>query len=211
MRTQKPPDIVIRRLVLYLRTLENLETTDKEEVISSYALSHLAGVSATQLRKDLAWFGEFGKQGVGYNIETLREEIREALNLDGNYPTGLIGAGGLGMALARYSIRRYRDESAYPFQLVAMFDNDPAKVGGTIDGVPIFDVRELAEKIQTLGLQIVIISVPAAAAQDIANACVAAGIRAMLSFAPVKLTVPAGVRVHYADLGLDLGHLVYYL
>jgi redox-sensing transcriptional repressor len=211
MRRNKTPDIVIRRLALYLRSLENLEPNTDDNIISSYELSELAGVSATQLRKDLALFGEFGKQGVGYNVDRLREEVRSLLNLHRGYPTGLVGAGGLGMALARYSIRQSQLQDQYPFQLVAMFDNDPVKIGMKIDGVPIYDVGELATVASNLGLQIVIISVPAGSAQDIANVCVAAGIRAMLSFAPIKLSVPAGFRVHYADLSLELRHLAYYL
>jgi len=211
MRRQKTPDIVIRRLVLYLRALENIDNTDKESIISSYELSERAGVSATQLRKDLAMFGEFGKQGVGYNVNRLREEIREVLNLHRTYRLGLIGAGGLGMALARYNNRRYQTEDSYPFQLMAIFDNDPAKIGREADGVPIYDVKELSDQISALGLQLIIISVPVSVAQAVANICVAAGIKAILCFAPTKLNVPPDVRIHYSDLGLELRHLVYYI
>ncbi|MGI5840385.1 MAG: redox-sensing transcriptional repressor Rex [bacterium] len=211
MRRQKTPDIVIRRLVLYLRVLESIDTTENDNIISSYELSGRAGVSATQLRKDLAMFGEFGKQGVGYNVNRLRAEIRKVLNLNRTYRMGLIGAGGLGVALARYNNRRYQTEESYPFQLIAAFDNDPTKIGREANGVPIYGVTELADRIGELGLQIVIISVPAGAAQDVANTCVTAGIKAILCFAPTKLNLPPDVRVHYSDLGLELRHLVYYI
>lgn len=127
MRWTKISKAVIRRLPVYLRILD--EVAEDTQLISSQELADRAGVGSALVRKDLAWFGEFGKQGVGYQVEFLRSELRKILNLNREIPMGLIGAGSLGEAVTRYSLRRYEEDSSFSVKLVALFDNDPEKIG----------------------------------------------------------------------------------
>ncbi|HCJ09576.1 MAG TPA: redox-sensing transcriptional repressor Rex, partial [Clostridiales bacterium] len=205
-------DVVIRRLVLYLRILDELDLVDGDAYISSQDLGDRAGVSPAQVRKDLASFGEFGKQGVGYNARYLREELRSILNLHQRVGVAVIGVGELGTALARYISRRAGRGERYPFHVAALFDTDPRKVGQTVDpGLEILPAERLAEEIGKRGVDIAIITVPASAAQGVADVCVEAGVKAILNFAPVKLFVPDDVRVHYSDVSLELQQLAYHL
>ena len=211
MRKLKAPDVVIQRLALYLRLLQQMGD-DAERFISSKELGERAGVNAAQVRKDLALFGEFGKQGVGYEVGYLREELRQILNANKIINIGLVGAGELGTALTRYNLRRFSRERNYPFRMVACFDADPAKVGKKIDKVvEIFPFDQLAEKVREMNIEMMIIAVPAEVAQVVVDACIAAGIRAMLNFAPTKIFVPQNVRLHYSDVSLELQQLAYYL
>jgi redox-sensing transcriptional repressor len=168
-------------------------------------------VGSALVRKDLAWFGEFGKQGVGYQVEFLRSELRKILNLNREIPMGLIGAGSLGEAVTRYSLRRYEEDSSFSVKLVALFDNDPEKIGGSIENIPIFSLDELAAKTKELNLELAMIAVPAEYAQEVANKVIKAGIKGILNFAPVKLQVPEDIQVANADVSLELQFLAYYL
>ncbi len=205
------PDVVVRRLVLYLRILQDIDAKDRP-YISSKELGELAGISPPQVRKDLAVFGEFGKQGVGYDIDYLREELRDILHVNRAINIVLVGAGDLGVAISRYNLRRFARERNYPFRLVAIFDNDPAKIGRRVENkVEIRPVEELGQVVAEMQAAMAIITVPASAAQAVADTIVRAGIKAILNFAPVKLKVPPDVRLHYSDVALEMEQLAFYL
>ncbi|MBE3599254.1 MAG: redox-sensing transcriptional repressor Rex [Limnochordaceae bacterium] len=211
MRWKKISDAVVRRLPLYLRVLEEAHQSGDTKLMSSHELGERAGVSPALVRKDLAWFGEFGKQGVGYEVGYLREELRKILNLDREIRIGLIGVGSLGHALVRYNQQRYAEDSHFNLHIVALFDNDPSKVHRQLDGMLIHPIDALPEVTRQERLQMAIVTVPAAAAQQVAERCVEAGIRAILNFAPAKLVVPAGVHLANADVSLEMQRLAYYL
>jgi len=213
VRRLRVPDVVIRRLVIYLRILYDMDLSEPDTyIISSQELGQRAGVSPAQVRKDLATFGEFGKQGVGYEARFLREELRAILNLDRRVKVAIIGVGELGTALSRYVSRRSGRNPGYPFEVAALFDSDPEKVGRTVEpGVTILPPEDLRRVAGDRGLDIAVITVPAGAAQKVADLCVEAGIKAILNFAPVKLFVPDEVRVHYSDVSLELQQLAFYL
>ncbi len=211
MRWKKISDAVVRRLPLYLRVLEDVSRDEDRRLMSSQELGERAGVSPALVRKDLAWFGEFGKQGVGYEISYLKDELRRILNLDANIRVALIGAGSLGQALTRYNRGRLEQDRSFNVEIVSIFDNDPSKYGRMIDRIRISPIEEFAAITQELGVKMAIITVPAENAQEVADVVVAADIRAILNFAPVKLVVPGHVRVASADLSLEMQRLAYYL
>jgi len=211
MRWKKISDAVVRRLPLYLRVLEEVSRDEGRKLMSSQELGERAGVSPALVRKDLAWFGEFGKQGVGYEVSYLKDELRRILNLDRQIRVALIGVGSLGQALTRYNRNRVRQDDSFNIEIVALFDNDPKKFGMEVDGITIHPFSAFEEKTRALDVRMAIVTVPADQAQMVADAAVAAGIRAILNFAPVKLVVPEGVRVANADLSLELQRLAYYL
>jgi redox-sensing transcriptional repressor len=202
-------DAVIRRLPIYLRVLE--EVKGKQSSISSHELGEKAGVTPALVRKDLAWFGEFGKQGVGYDVEFLQDELRKILHLDEPLHMALVGVGSLGHALSRYNRRRFLEDPVFTIKLVALFDVDPRLVGSMIDDMPIYRFRDVAKVIHEMEIQIAIITVPADSAQEVCDALVDAGIKAILNFAPVQLEVPESVYVANADLSLELQRLAYYI
>lgn len=210
MRDANAPEVVVRRLALYLRVL-NATSADDKNYISSQELGERAGASAAQVRKDLAFFGEFGKQGVGYEVGFLRGEIARILNVDRVVRFVILGAGELGVALARYTQRRRETEHGYPFLLAGLFDVDPSKIGQTVDGTAIEHLDALQDAVKESGVRMALITVPAQAAQEAVNASVRAGIRAILNFAPKSVSVPENVRLHNADVTLDLHHLAYFL
>ena len=199
------PDIVIGRLPLYLRAL-NFLAAEGREVTSSQELGDRLGISSAQIRKDLSHFGEFGKQGTGYNINYLREQLREILHVNSVWDVVLVGAGDLGHALARYGGFVGRG-----FRIVAVFDNDPAKIGRQIGDLEIQDVAQLGEYVRAKGIKIGIIAVPANVAQEVARALVDAGIKAILNYAPITLTVPSGIKVQHIDPVVHLQRMTYYL
>lgn len=211
MRWKKISDAVIRRLPLYLRVLDELAADPNSQLISSQDLGLKAGVGPALVRKDLAWFGEFGKQGVGYEVKYLRDELRRILNLDSEIKVALVGAGSLGVAFARYSQKRSAEDNSFNVKIAALFDTDPNKIGQEIDGIPVFAASELKEKVKELQLHMAIISVPSEYAQEVADELVEAGVKAILNFAPIKVSVPEGVHLASADLSLELQRLAYYL
>lgn len=211
MRWNKISDAVVRRLPIYLRVLDDLAKSGDTPLISSQELGEKAGVGSALVRKDLAWFGEFGKQGVGYEVEYLRSELRQILNLDREHNVILVGAGSLGVALARYAVRRCQEDESFSLKLIGLFDQDPDKVGRAYAGVPVYAMAEMEGFIRKHNVRMAIITVPADAAQEIALRLVESGVRAILNFAPAKLILPGHVQMANADLTLELQRLAYYL
>jgi redox-sensing transcriptional repressor len=204
--TQEIPDIVISRLPIYLRELTRLADEEGKINTSSHELGKRLGISSAQIRKDLSHFGEFGKQGTGYHIGYLIDQLREILNLKTEWPVALIGAGFLGHALAHYQGFQHRG-----FRISWVFDSNPAKVGKEMNGLIVQDITELEATIRENGLKIVILVVPATAAQPIADRLVKAGITAILSYAPIHLNVPEHVQVSYSDPVIQMQRMAYYL
>lgn len=211
MRWNKISDAVIRRLPLYLRVLDELANEQDVALISSQELGVKAGVGPALVRKDLAWFGEFGKQGVGYEVGFLRNELRKILNLEQEMAVALAGVGSLGEALVRYHLKRYADNDSFNLRLAALFDSDPAKVGTSVEGIPISSLEEIPRKVAEEQIRIAVLAVPADAAQDVANRFIRAGVNCLLNYAPVKLMAPDTVQVASVDLSLELQRLAYYV
>jgi redox-sensing transcriptional repressor len=204
---RKPPGTSINRLAVYLRFLENRsQDGDAKSTISSEEFARSLEINPNQIRKDLSYFGKFGRQGIGYNIEELKEQIREILGLHRKWKLCLCGAGNLGSALSSY--RGFRERN---LNIAAIFDSDPAKIHKRIDGIMVYDSREIKTVVRRLGINIAIIAVPADAADRIAERLVVAGVRAILNFAPVKINVPAGVKLRNVDLSTELINLTYFL
>lgn len=211
MRWNKISDAVIRRLPLYLRVLDELANEQDVTLISSQELGVKAGVGPALVRKDLAWFGEFGKQGVGYEVGFLRNELRKILNLEQEMAVALAGVGSLGEALVRYHLKRYADNDSFNLRLAALFDSDPAKVGTSVEGIPISSLEEIPRKVAEEQIRIAVLAVPADAAQDVANRFIRAGVNCLLNYAPVKLMASDTVQVASVDLSLELQRLAYYV
>lgn len=211
MRWKKISDAVVRRLPLYLRVLEDAHRDGGKDLMSSQELGQRAGVSPALVRKDLAWFGEFGKQGVGYEVDFLRHELRKILNLDQELNIALVGVGSLGVALGRYHLKRFAEDEEFNLRLVALFDNDPRKIGTSVEGVQVYDLTRLTELVPSLNIKMAIITVPAENAQIVAEQLVKSGIKGILNFAPTKIVVPEDVHVSSADLTLEMQRLAYYL
>jgi redox-sensing transcriptional repressor len=199
------PDIVIGRLPIYLRALAFL-AAEGQEITSSHELGEKLGISSAQIRKDLSHFGEFGKQGTGYNIDFLRQQLQRILQVDHLWEMALIGAGDLGHALAHNDdlVRR-------GFLITAIFDNNPAKQGKKLGDCVIKDSAQMGVVLKERGFKIAVIAVPASAAQEVADQCVEAGLTALLSYAPITLSVPPGVHVQYIDPVVHLQRMTYYL
>ena len=202
---RKIPKAVIKRLSLYSRILQEMEMRSVEK-ISSMELGEKLGLNPAQVRKDLAYFGQFGVRGVGYYVAELRKSIKRILGTDREVRVGLIGVGNLGLALLSYG-----GFARQGFKIVAAFDNDKRKVGSVKNNIEIFNVRELEEKIKVRAIDLVILAVPAEAAQEIVGRVVKAGINAILNFVPTRLVVPDDVKVHYVDLAIEIESLTYYL
>jgi redox-sensing transcriptional repressor len=199
------PEIVTRRLPLYLRAL-NLLLDEGQTVTSSQELGDRLGISSTQIRKDLSYFGEFGKQGTGYDIRYLRDQLRQILHVDRYWNLVLIGAGNLGRAILRYS---GFEEGG--FSVVAVLDKDKRKIGRQVGKLKVLDIARLPEVIREHRIQIAMIAVPASHAQEVANELVNAGVKAILSYAPITLSLPVHVRVEYIDPVIGLQSMVYHL
>ena len=199
------PEVVIRRLPVYARALATL-AEQRVAVVSSMELGRLLQVTPAQIRKDLSYFGEFGKQGTGYDVAFLLGEIRKILGLDRQWPMVLIGMGQLGRAVLGYS-----GFAAAGFPIVAAFDHNPVKVGSRIGSLTIRDPSELGATIAELGVKVGVVAVPAAAAQQVVDTMVAGGVRAILNYAPTTVRVPAGVRVRNIDPVSALQSMTYHL
>jgi redox-sensing transcriptional repressor len=199
------PDIVVGRLPMYLRTLQRM-ARDGRQVTSSQEMGEKLGISAAQIRKDLSQFGEFGKQGTGYNIEFLVEKLRQILHVDRDWELAVVGAGDIGSAVARYKGFANRG-----FKVAIVFDNDPEKVGSMVGDFAVQDDSRMIEAIQKGGIQVAMISVPAAHAQEVADQLVKAGVKAILNYAPISLNVPPGVHVQYIDPAIHLQRMTFYL
>ena len=199
-------ELTTNRLSVYLRCLNALDASGVRTV-SSQALAEQFHLNAAQIRKDLAYFGEFGVRGVGYYVKELRRHLRQILGIDRGVCVAIMGAGNLGLALADYP--GFREEG---FEIVALFDNAREKIGHrSRAGVPIYDVRDLRKVVRRERIRIVVIAVPAGAAQTVVNMVVAAGIKAVLNFSPGAIKVPHGVKLKSMDLTVSLESLSFFL
>jgi len=201
----KIPEMTIRRLSVYTRCLRELEE-DNVKTISSQDLAERFNLNSAQVRKDLAYFGEFGVRGIGYYVAGLKNELQRILGLDRAWPVVLVGFGNLGSALFHY-----KGFGSQGFRIAAIVDDDPAKVAREVDSVPILASREIAREIKARGIQIAIVAVPSESAQPVTDQLVAAGIKAILNFAPARLKVPRDVRLKNVDLSIELETLSFYL
>jgi len=207
MKSEKISELTTNRLSVYLRCL-NLLASAGIKTISSQALADQFNLNSAQIRKDLAYFGEFGVRGVGYAVDDLRRHLTQILGLDSAHRVGIVGAGNLGTALANYN-----GFLASNFAVVALFDNDREKIGRTIGeaGVMVHDVRKMARVVRDEKIDVAVIAVPARVAQRALNVVMSAGVRAVLNFAPVRLHTRLGVKVKNVDLTISLESLSYYL
>ena len=199
------PGVVVQRLPLYLRCVKALQEQG-ERVTSSQDMADHLGLSSAQIRKDLSHFGEFGKQGMGYDLAYLREQLERILHLDRRWDMVLVGAGDLGHALIRSG-----DFVQRGFRIVAVFDADPRKIGQPLGSLIVQDVAKLSRTIRELGVQIAILAVPAGVAQEVASGLAEAGIKAILNYAPVSLNLPPDIQVGYVDPLVLLQSMTYYL
>lgn len=204
--TDKPiPDIIVGRLPRYLRALLIMQG-EGQQTTSSQELGERLGISAAQIRKDLSQFGEFGKQGTGYSIRFLIEQLQNILNVDRMWDMVLVGVGDLGHAIARY-----QGFGNCGFRIVAIFDNDPAKVGSEIAGQKIENLDNLEQVLHGKNIKIAMITTPASSAQQVADCLVKSGVKAILNYAPISLSVPSDVHVQYIDPVVHLQRMTYYL
>jgi len=197
------PRPVVTRLSLYLRQLEILQTAG-ETCVSSNKIAKILQLSDAQVRKDLAFFGQFGHPGIGYKIDDLQASIRKALGTDKLWPLAIVGFGNLGRALMRY-----REFDRHGFHIAAVFDSDPRKIGSSANDLEIHPLARLGEICKKQGISIAALTVPAEVAQDVAIEITNSGIRGILNFAPIVLRVPEAVSVVSVDLSVQLEQLVY--
>lgn len=205
MNADKIPDIITGRLPVYLRALQRLSekgilTTSSQE------LGEIVGISAAQIRKDISQFGEFGKQGTGYSIPFLMERLKDILKVHRVWDVVIVGMGDMGHALARYNGFTNRG-----FRIVMVFDNDPGKIGQKVGAFEIYDTSMMVERVKQSRIKIAMLTVPALAAQEMADQLVKAGIKAILNYAPISVSVPDNVRVQYIDPVTHLQRMTYYL
>jgi len=199
-------ELTTNRLSVYLRCLNTLDETGVQ-TISSQALAERFHLNAAQIRKDLAYFGEFGVRGVGYYVRDLKRHLRQILGLDRKLRVAIMGAGNLGLALADYP--GFRLEG---FEITALFDTLKEKVGQeSRGGVPIYDIHDLKKVTKREGIRIAVIAVPAPSAQHVLGQVVAAGIKAVLNFSPGALQVPPDVKLKSVDLTVSLESLSFFL
>jgi redox-sensing transcriptional repressor len=198
------PKVVIERLPRYYRYFDWLD--NQEEKISSKNLGELMGSSASQVRLDLSYFGDFGQQGYGYNIKKLKAELAKILRLNSVTNTIIIGVGNVGRALTRY-----KPFESSGFNIAALFDIKPAIIGEMINGIKVYDVKDLPEYVSANHIEIAIIAVPKEAANDIARILIKAGIRGILNFAPLDLEIRRQVpveNIHIIDKMLALSFMI---
>jgi redox-sensing transcriptional repressor len=199
------PDIVIGRLPIYLRALTHMEA-EGIKITASKELAERLGMSSAQIRKDLSHFGEFGKQGMGYDVAYLRYQLRSILQVDRQWEMVLVGAGDLGHAIAHYG-----GFEEWGFRLAMVFDSNPQKIGRRLGRFEIHDAAHLADRVQAMGIKIGITAVPAAAAQVVVDELVRGGVKAILNYAPITVTVPRDVHVQYIDPVTYLQRMAFYL
>jgi redox-sensing transcriptional repressor len=207
MKSAKISELTTNRLSIYLRCLNKL-SSEGIKTISSQELAEQFNLNSAQIRKDLGYFGEFGVRGVGYFVHELSQHITKILGLDKPHRVGIVGAGRLGSALANY-----KGFSKSNFAVTALFDNDREKIGKRVgpDEILIHDVRKIEKIVKACDLDVVVIAVPARAAQRVLNQIMSAGVKAVLNFAPIPLTARLGVKVKTVDLTTSLESLAYFL
>jgi redox-sensing transcriptional repressor len=195
------PQAVVSRLSLYLRELQHL-VRDGHETTSSTQLGKLLGFTDAQVRKDLAYFGQFGYPGIGYRCPELIAAIKKILGTNQSWSLGIVGMGNLGRALIGY--RGFHQQG---FEIVAGFDTDPAKIGSHVEGIEVFHLDDVGRIVREKNIRMAIIAVPSSVAQRVADALVAAGIEGILNFAPVTLALPKHIRTVGVDLAIELEQL----
>lgn len=195
---------VAARLSRYLQVLTQARKMGRE-TISSQELSEYTHINPTQIRRDLSGFGKFGKRGVGYNVESLVAEVRKILRTSGQHNIALFGAGNLGQAIASSDI--FADHG---FQVVAMFDVDPAVVGNEVGGLRVRDFGELESTVADQGIVVGVLAVPADAAQTVADCLVKAGVKIIFNYSEQLLQVPPDVTVHTSSPAVDLLYALYF-
>ena len=203
---RKPSRDTISRLSLCLRILQELSKARKSNTISSGDLARELGISSDQLRRDLWYFGQFGRRGVGYSVESLKNKISEILGLHKSWKVCICGMGNLGSALLAY--KGFKEQR---LDITACFDNDPKKAYKKKGNIPIYPLEDMKKVIKSTNIEIAIIATPTAAAQGVLEKLVSCDIKAVLNFAPVKLTVPPGVKLRNVDLSTELFNLTYFL
>ena len=202
---RKVADSTVRRLSLYLRFLDDFEGQGVETV-SSEALAQRGGTTSAQVRKDLSFFGSFGKRGLGYYVPELAQRLRQILGLGRRYRVAMIGAGKIGSALVQY-----RGFTQRGFDIVAIFDNDPSKIGTQWNGLTVLPIDRLEQELKAQQVDMAVLVTPGDAAQSVAERVVAQGVKAILNFAPIQLNVPDDVVVKTVNLALELETLSYAL
>jgi len=206
MKTEKVSELTINRLSVYLRCLNELAEAG-EQTVSSKTLAERFNLNSAQIRKDLAYFGEFGVRGVGYYIDDLRDQLVKILGLTNEHRVVIVGAGNMGYALANYP--GFKPKS---FSIIGIFDSDSRKIGQTVgDGLTVLGVEHLTDFIVRNAVDIVILTVPAAAAEEVLALVGSAGVRAVLNFAPIQLHAREGGKVRTVDLSISLESLSYFL
>jgi redox-sensing transcriptional repressor len=200
----KIPEKTVTRLSIYLRCLEELQG-DGVDAISSKKLADRFGLNSAQVRKDLAYFGQFGVRGLGYYIRDLKKSLEHILGLKRDWEVALVGVGNLGSALAAYP--RFSEQG---FRVTVAFEKDPARVGTRVGAVPVLDAAKIVPALRRRRIKIAIVATPAAAAQPVADLLVQGGVTSILNFAPAQLAVPEGVKVQNVDLSVLLKTLSYH-
>ena len=201
----EPRDVVVRRLPIYARTLEYLAQEGVTHV-SSNELGERIGISAAQIRRDLAYFGDFGKQGKGYSVPFLLDQIKDILRLHHDWNMAIVGLGDLGRALAHYEGFAHGG-----FCVRALFDHNPYKIGQRVGDLPIHNMDDLPGVLAEHQIQVALLAVPPQAAQEVADQLIAAGVRAILNYAPTVVKVPPHVRIRHIDPVVALQSMTYYL
>jgi len=202
---KKISDSTIQRLSKYYRTLSNL-LDKKVATISSQEIAHINNITSAQVRKDLSFFGTFGKRGLGYNVAELRDQIAKILGLKKNWNVGLVGFGNIGRALIQYD--EFKKQG---FNIIALFDSDPKKCGKVVNNLVINDISDAKKIVKEKVLEIIIIAVPANYAQEIVDKFVEYGIRAFLNFAPRSIKTEENVLVKNENMSIELEALSYFL
>jgi redox-sensing transcriptional repressor len=205
MKAIKIPEKTVTRLSIYLRCVEELESEGTTSV-SSKQLADRFGLNSAQVRKDLAYFGQFGIRGLGYYVTPLRHSLEEILGLKRGWEVALVGLGNLGSALIAY--KGFQEKG---FKIAVVFDRDPAKIGRRVGGIPVMDTRTIVSVVRKRKIKIGILAVPAAGAQAVLDALVKGGVIAVLNFAPAQLTAPDSVKVQNVDLSALLKTLSYHI
>jgi redox-sensing transcriptional repressor len=198
------PDIVISRLPIYLRALTRM-VDEPNPNTSSKELGERLGISSAQIRKDLSHFGEFGKQGTGYDKKKLIDQLRHILKVEREWDVAVVGAGAIGQALAHYN--GFLDRG---FRIAMIFDSDPRKIGTQLNGFEVYDVARLGELLPGHGITLAMLAVPAEFAQQVADELIKAGVQGILSYAPINISVPKTVRVQEIDPVVQLQRITYY-
>lgn len=202
---KKISESTIRRLSKYYRSLEHL-IAKKVDTVSSEQLAEIDGITSAQVRKDLSFFGTFGKRGLGYNTRSLKNQIGEILGLQQEWRVAIVGAGNIGRALANYG--EFKKQG---FKICLMMDSSPEKIGEKINDLPIEDTAKLGELVKAKKIDIAILAIPANVAQKTADELVKAGVRAILNFAPISLKVPPKVLVKNENTAIEIESLSYFL